>query len=325
LTDGPLDRNRELIEYLWRTSGAGPGLVEAMRQVLPGLSPGAGQGTVRWVALPNLCCQAAGGDPRWADPLAAAWFLLYTAAHLMDKVEDQDEPEPSWASLGSGGALNAATGLFFTASLALNQLYHQDQTRRLAPEAVDDFYGCFLRMSAGQQADLSRPEPNLEQYWETARDKSGAFFQAACLCGARLAEPGADRLEAFSRYGLHLGLLKQVLDDLEDIHPPEGAHLLRLWPDIARSLAVVYAMSVYPASEGERLRQYLQDAGGDPSAAQEAYRLLEKSGAALYLSMEIERHHGLAAEAAVQAAGSTEAAQPLVAMVDQLASPRGRG
>ncbi len=285
------DRIREQIEYIWKQSGAGPDFIEAMREILPGQDQKAdtGQGSVRWIVLPYLCCQAAGGDPRWADSLAAAWYLLFTAAHLMDNVEDRDEPDPSWAPQGAGVGLNAATGLFFTASLALKDLYQHDEIRSAASDVISDFYRGFLRMSSGQHADLIRPEPTLEQYWEIARDKSGAFFEIACRCGARLAAASPAQLEEFSLYGQHLGVLKQILDDLEDIQPPGSSHSMRPWPDIARSLPVVYAMSVFPPEQRERLRQSLQNTVKSQNAAQDAFHLLERSGAALYLSMEIER------------------------------------
>ena len=38
--------------------------------------------------LPGLCCQAACGEPQHAISVAVAWVLLYTAAHLLDDVED---------------------------------------------------------------------------------------------------------------------------------------------------------------------------------------------------------------------------------------------
>ena len=75
-----------------------------------------------WSALPGLCCQAAGGRAQLAEPVAAAWLLFYVAAHLMDDLEDQDNPDPWWRSLGPGAAINIATGLYFSAGLALQEL-----------------------------------------------------------------------------------------------------------------------------------------------------------------------------------------------------------
>ncbi len=322
IADNPFDRIRSVIENLWGRSGAGADLIGAMRQVLPGMDQvtEAGGGTVRWVILPALCCQAAGGDPHWADELAAAWFMLFTAAHIVDKVEDGDAPDATWAPQGPGVALSAATGLFFTASLAINDLFSHAETRPAAAEVSQDFFGGFMRMSAGQQADLLHREPSLEQYWEIARDKSGAFFQVACRCGARLGGASQEMLEAYSRYGICLGILKQILDDLEDIQPPAEGQGLRSWPDIARSLPVVYALSVFPPEETARLRQVLREGGRDPQAGGEAYRLLEKSGAALYLSMEIERYRSQAVEAARQAGGEAEATRALIAIIEKLGS-----
>jgi geranylgeranyl pyrophosphate synthase len=320
LIDNPLDRVREKIENIWKLSGARPDFIEAMRQILPGQAQkaDAGQVSVRWIILPYLCCQAAGGDPHWADSLAAAWYLLFVAAHLMDQVEDRDEPDPSWAAQAPGAGLNAATGLFFTASLALKDLYQHDETRSAASDVMTDFYAGFLRMSSGQHADLIQPEPTLEQYWDIARLKSGAFFQVACRCGARLAAASADQLEGFNIYGQHLGILKQILDDLEDIQPPDSHKPMHPWPDITRSLPVVYAMSVFPQEERERLRLSLQNAGKSQTAARDAFRLLEQSGAALYLQMEIERQRDQAIAAIRRAVIGTDDAKPLISLVGQL-------
>jgi heptaprenyl diphosphate synthase len=321
LIENPLDRVREQIEQIWKLSGAGLDFIQTMRQALPILAPTAeaGQGSVRWLALPYLCCQAAGGDPRRADDLAAAWYVLSAAAHLMDAVEDRDEPDPTWAQQGPAVALSAATGLFFTASLALNDLFQHEQTRLAAAEVIADFYTGFMRMSSGQHADLTRAEPTLEQYWDIARDKSGAFFQAACRGGARLADAAADRLDAFGLFGQHLGILKQILDDLEDIQPPDGARSMHPWPEAAHSLPVVYALSVFPPEQSDRLRRCLQNTASSPPAVQEAFELLEKSGAALYLRVEIDRHRDLAIEA-IRAAAGPAAAQPLISLVEKLAA-----
>jgi geranylgeranyl pyrophosphate synthase len=280
-----------------------------------------GRDPSRWTALPYLCCQAAGGDPLCADGLSTAWFLLYTAAHLMDKIEDRDKPDPSWAAYGPGAAVNAATGLFFTASLALKDLYRHDETRSAATDIISDFYYGFLRMSNGQHADLIQPEPTLEQYWEIARDKSGAFFELACRCGARLADASADQLNGFSLYGQHLGILKQILDDLEDIQPRGSSYSMHPWPTIARSLPVVYAMSVFPQEQRDHLRLSLQNTAQSQTAAQDAFRLLEQSGAALYLSIEIERQRDLAIEAIQSAVIEIGAAQPLISLVEQIGTP----
>jgi len=153
------------------------------RALIPdeGKSASTGEESSRWALLPGLCCQAAGGDPQWADDVAAAWLLYYVAADLMDTVEDRDEPDLWWAEMGPGFALNVASGLFFSASQALNHLHIQQETHVAASAITENFNRSFLKMCGGQHTDLVQPEPTLTQYWETVAGKSGTFFTLARL------------------------------------------------------------------------------------------------------------------------------------------------
>ena len=321
MTEDPFNRIYQLIESDWAESGAWPDFVEIMRQGLAVKrvkSTDGDQGLTRLTLLPGLCCQAAGGDPLWADDVAAAWFLFYAAAHIMDSIEDQDQPDPWWADLGRGAAINAATGLYFSASLALNNLLKHAATRASATEVITDFNHNFLVMCSGQYRDLVSPMPTLEQYWENAAAKSGAFFSLACRSGARLATDDALRVRMFSRFGHHIGLLVQILDDLEDMHPVQRLDLPGRQPELGHSLAVVYALSVYPPPEQARLRDLLATARHDLGAAQEALTLIDQSGAALYMAAEIERHHRQAVEALEQAAPQPPAGEALLTLLQKL-------
>src|SRR3990172_4221676 len=110
----------------------------------PGQEESAGGMYARLVELPALCCQAVGGEAEWADGVTAAWLCFYQAAHLMDSIQDQDEPEDWWAEAGAGVALNVASGLFFTASLLLESLRQEPTRGALAAEIVPEFYRSFL-------------------------------------------------------------------------------------------------------------------------------------------------------------------------------------
>ncbi len=264
-----------------------------------------------WTDLPGLCCQAAGGYSEWADDLTVAWLLFYSAAHLMDKVQDQDEPDPWWKETGSGAALSAATGLYFSASLALNNIYHRPVNPKAAQEIVKDFYNCFLVMTSGQYSEFSDPFPSIERYWERAAAKSGGFFALACRSAARLASDDSLRLDGFERYGYHLGLIIQIRDDLEDIRPPAEKAAYGQRKEIGGSLAVVYALSVLPSQDRDLLRQSLRVAPSDSAAADEVIGLLNQSNASLYIVTEIERHRQLALESIQQAAENSPARESL--------------
>jgi len=254
-----------------------------------GSSAGAGSKASRWARLPDLCCQAAGGEAEWADNVTLAWLLFYAAADLMDSVQDQDEPDEWWRENGPGAALSAASGLYFSGSFALDQLHHREETSQAAPGVITDFYHTFLKMTSGQYQDLTAEAVTLEDYWRQAGSKSGAFFQLACQAGARLAGSSPVILDAYGDYGLHLGLLIQVKDDLDDIRQLHNVVPTGLKAKIKRSLPFVYTLEMNPDPTRERLLACLQNADQKQSAVVELVNLLDECNAALYVMAEMEQ------------------------------------
>jgi geranylgeranyl pyrophosphate synthase len=303
----------DYIKNIWTGSRAWPELVQAMRLALStGKEPSVtAKSLSSWTDLPGLCCQAAGGHLEWADDLTVAWLLFYSAAHLMDKVQDQDEPDPWWKEAGSGAALSTATGLFFSASLALNNLYHHPVNPKAAPQIVKDFYNCFLVMASGQYSEFTDPFPSIERYWKRAAAKSGGFFALACRSAARLVSDDSVRLGGFERYGYHLGLIIQIRDDLDDVRPPAEKAAYGQRKEISGSLAVVYALSVLPSQDRKHLQQLLREAPSDSAAAGEVIGLLNQSNASLYIVTEIERHRQLALESIQQAVDDSQSRESL--------------
>ncbi len=263
--------------------------------------------------MPGLCCQAAGGYPEWADDLTVAWLLFYAAADLMDKVQDKDEPDPWWRELGPGAALGAATGIYFSAALALNKLYHHPVSRSVADEITENFYNAFLVMTSGQYRDIVEPPQTLDRYWEIAAAKSGAFFGVACRSAARLAMDKPDLLQDYYLFGHHFGLLVQIRDDLEDLQAPTETGVPGQKIQLARSLAVVYALSVLPPADCRRLKSILAEAPHDPLVAEELIGLLNRANTALYLMAEMERQRQLALNAIHRAAQPSPAKEMLIA------------
>ena len=141
--------------------------------------------------LPVLCCEAVGGDEHQATAVAAAWFLLYLAAKVLDDIEDEDALQNPWCTVGIAQAINAATGLIFVSQLALAHLPRMGAGRGLALYLIEDFNCTILRMCAGQHADLTEASiSSLERYFRIAGAKSGEFFALACRAGALLGTDG---------------------------------------------------------------------------------------------------------------------------------------
>jgi len=312
---------KDRLEKLWISSGAWPDYIQVMRLALntdQANSAAPGLGSSRLAGLPGLCCQAAGGERDRADNLTLAWLLYYSAAQLLDSVQDNDEPEAWWVGQGASVALSAFSGLYFSASQALNAISQDQRTQALGAEIAEDFFRTFLVMGSGQHADLTRASLTLEQYWQQAETKSGVFFSLACRTGARLATNRAENIREYAQYGRHLGLLIQITDDLEDVFPPQGAVTNGQRSQFARSLPVVYALDVFPPHLAERLRLCLQAAPHDVEAAQEAVSLVDQSNAATYVMIEIERYKEEAMKALERANPQPPAGDALAKIIQEI-------
>jgi geranylgeranyl diphosphate synthase type I len=312
------------IERSWSEAKVEPSYIDFLYKALSssGGDTGGIQNLSRWALIPSLCCQAAGGDPIWTIDIAAAWILFYYAADLMDSVEDQDEPEKWWAELGPGAAINAASGMFFCASGLLNGFYQIESIKLFAHNLIEDFNNSFLSMCGGQHLDIISGTLNLQEYWRIAELKSGTFFALAARSGAMTATDDVKQIESFSHFGHHLGLLIQILDDLDDLKMIQKKLLPRQAASLKHSLAIVYSMEVASPNERHQLLELLNSAPSNLTSAHKAIMLIEKLGANLYILTEIERHKRLALSYLSQADPQTPAADKLQEYIHQLANPR---
>jgi geranylgeranyl pyrophosphate synthase len=286
----------QVIEHCTSDTGASSEYIQVIRRaLLKGYQNAPGVDDMRFALLPGICSQSAGGEASWANNLAAAWFLFYCAADIMDSIEDQDPIEPWWADGGYPVMLSAASGCFFTATRCLNQIYDHPQTCAHANIIIEDFLKGFMVMCNGQYRDLILLTPSLSQFWEITAEKSGIFFSLACKTGARLATQDPNILELYSKFGHHLGLYIQIMDDLKEYQMTQDK-LLNNYSNTRRSLPVVYAMEFIQPELRLRLDSCLHNASHQEEAAVEAREVIENAGAVLYLSTEIVRQQSMALE-----------------------------
>ena len=321
LAQNQLDQILNRLEAIWAESGAWPGFIEDMCRTLSQLHSKSSKTSNRSTSLmllPGFCCEAAGGNPSWADELAAAWYLFYVAADLMDKIEDQDEIEPWMSNLGTGRILNVASGLYFSASSILNNLCLREPTKLAAAQVIRDINKKFLNMCGGQHRDLACTEPSLNQFWEIAAAKSGSFFSMACSGGARLATAEAIRIDGFKRFGHHLGILIQLSDDLEDLRDSLECKTKNQWLGLEKTLPFIYAREVLSPSKHIRLQKCLQDAEEVGEAAEEVFEIINGCGTALYINVEIERHREAALAGLAQAEPIYAPGEKLVDLLDSV-------
>jgi len=272
----------------------------------------------RWVILPGLCCQAAGGELESTLEVSAAWLLLYTAAHLVDTVEDGDQDSQVNLLGGAGAAINTANGLFLSAVLQLNSMQKTDIPKDLAAEITTDYLETILFMTSGQHRDLIIPRMDLNQWWQIAEAKTGAFFSLACRAGAQLGVSDPLKIKAYSDYGYHLGLMLQIIDDLEDLQVFMQTGEIATPKFLDRSLAIAYAGNVLPESANKELTQLRHITSPNEKIGDKLIDMLDECGAGLYMVAELEKHFDLGMASLFEARPAQPAGEDLEAIIQAL-------
>jgi octaprenyl-diphosphate synthase len=98
-----------------------------------------------------------------------------------------------------------------------------DALRRVRKTGLDDVSGRLLdiivEMIFAESIQLERRgrfEPDAETYFHVVEGKTAALFRWAMLAGGRAGGLAQEPCEALERYGLHLGVAFQLVDDLLD-------------------------------------------------------------------------------------------------------------
>jgi geranylgeranyl diphosphate synthase type I len=278
----------QILNTLWTDHGAWPEFAEAMQRSIlpedPSGTPSSQAPQPAWSQLPALCCEAVGGNPETAGPVSLAWGLLYTAAHLMDSVADQDEL-PAWmVEAGPGSTINIATGLYASSILVLNNLLEEGVKLSTIIGIQNSFNRSILQMCSGQHLDLDVSTQPLEACWRIAQAKSGTIFELACKTGAQLGTEDQGVISTFGEFGRHLGMMVQICDDVAEIWSSRESTVRKFDPS---SLPVVYTLEMLSEEKRERFRGYVDT----PSSADMAIKMVEEAGTRLYMQTKLQYHY----------------------------------
>ena len=212
--------------------------------------------------------RAAGGSGDAIYPVAAAVELVHTYSLLHDDLPSMDD-DPVRRGIptahrvyGERVALAAGAALQHLAFLSLSEAAAEDPD----PDSADRLQPMVRRLAAGAGAEgmvggqfldllaegTTPDPPGLEAIH---RAKTAALLSAACALGGEAAGAEPDVVEALARYGAHLGLAFQIVDDLLDVTGDPTRTGKATGADAAR------AKATYPAVHGvEGTRQHAEAA-----------------------------------------------------------------
>ncbi|HEU4326967.1 MAG TPA: polyprenyl synthetase family protein [Roseiflexaceae bacterium] len=266
--------------------------------------------------LSLLTCQAVGGDPRQALPLAAAIQLVHDFSLIHDDIEDQSTTRRGratvWTIWGLAQGINTGDGMLIVAHLALHRLAEQGVAPEVALNVLRLFDQTILEVCEGQFLDLSF-EGNLgiteDDYLAMIGRKTAALIDAAAELGALVGGANAETARALGRFGRSLGLAFQIQDDILGIWGDPAVTGKPAAADLYRrkvSLPVVHALAT--AEERTALADLYRQEELSDADVQRALDILEQAGAREHTAAVGARYHAEALAALEAVKGGETAA-----------------
>jgi geranylgeranyl diphosphate synthase type II len=177
---------------------------------------------------PILCMEAAAavcGSAEGVAACACALELIHTYSLIHDDLPALDNDDYRRGKLtnhkvfGDAMAILAGDALLTLAFQVLAQLAVADQRKTRLVAELSMASGTVGGMIGGQVADLEgEGKPPDAQLLETIhRAKTGALLRASLRLGAIHSGASEEQYAALSRYGEHIGLAFQIVDDILDV------------------------------------------------------------------------------------------------------------
>ncbi|NLW07032.1 MAG: polyprenyl synthetase family protein, partial [Clostridia bacterium] len=163
-------------------------------------------------SLVFTCAQFGRHDALEVQRTAVAIELVHLASLIHDDIMDGAETRRNRPALhclyGNLPAVLAGDYLFATAFSLLTK--GKKAILYTVTEAIRS-------MCSGEILQLSASAPDINAYYTYIGQKTAALFSAACRCGSILGHLKRQQQDCLARFGWHLGLTYQIIDDFLDL------------------------------------------------------------------------------------------------------------
>jgi geranylgeranyl diphosphate synthase type I len=259
-------------------------------------SPSGREGKGVRPTLALLSARAAGGPAETGIDGAAAVELVHNFSLLHDDIMDRDGERhhraTAWTVFGEARAILAGDALL---TLAVQVLLDGPEPDRVRAAAL--LADATQRMIEGQSRDLAlegRPDATLDETVEMISRKTAALLSCSSAIGAVMAGGGAEIVGPLGRFGEHVGVSFQAVDDVLGIWGEPSVTGKPAWSDLRqqkRSYPVAVALAADSAGE---LRELLGREQLSEAELARAADLIEREGGRARALEEAERRLGLA-------------------------------
>ncbi len=265
------------------------------------------------LAAARLC----GHDGERAYALAGAIEFLHTATLLHDDVVDESDLRRGQDSANAvwGNKPSVLVGDFLF-SRAFQLMVGDGDIAVL--KILSDASAIISEGEVLQLLTANNTETSESDYLEVIRAKTAALFAAACELGAIVGEVKRVEREALQSYGLNLGIVFQLIDDVLDYAPAQtdlGKTRGDDFRDGKMTLPVILAFRRGTPEERLFWQRTMQDLQQNDADLDRALILLKQHGA-LRDTVDRARHYGAIARDALGIFADSEAKSALVAIVD---------
>jgi geranylgeranyl diphosphate synthase type I len=266
-----------------------------------------------------LSTQALGGTPAAAVPAAVAVELVHNFSLLHDDVMDRDRTRrhrpTAWHVFGLNAAILAGDALLTLALDILAASGHPTAMNgiRMLSAAIQDLLN-------GQYADLDfeqRTQIELAECLRMAERQTGALMGCACAVGASFAGGSPEQTEQLRRFGQHLGLAFQHVDDLLGIWGDPTVTGKPVHSDLhsrKKSLPVVAALTSGTPAGHELTALYHRDQPLSDIDLVHAAELIDLAGGRAWSQTQIDDLLAQAMHALQSASPAPRAARELTAL-----------
>ncbi len=241
-------------------------------------------------ALTLLSAQAVGAAPERAVDAAVAIELVHNFSLVHDDLMDGDtvrrHRRTVWSLFGSSTAILAGDVLLVLAMQVLAG----------SPDSVATLGTAVQNLIDGQSLDLSferREDVTLKECLAMAGGKTAALLACACELGAGHGGGTPEQVDAMRRFGWHLGVAFQLVDDLLGIWGDPAVTGKPVRADLRtrkKSLPVVAALHGGGAA-AQRLRdRYLGGQPLDEHGLATVAELVERAGGRAWAQVEADRN-----------------------------------
>lgn len=227
--------------------------------------------------------------------LAAIIEFIHTATLLHDDVVDTSDLRRGRATANAkyGNAPSVLVGDFLY-SRAFQMLVAIGNMNIM--KIIADTTNIISEGEVQQLINAGNPNTSETEYNEVIRKKTAQLFDAAAETGAVLAGASPEQQSAMGKYGHHLGMAFQLVDDALDYDGNTEELGKNVGDDLAEgkpTLPLIYAMQHGSTEQATLIRKCIENGGIDQMDA--ILKAIHTTGALAY-TMDCAREHSLQAK-----------------------------